>query len=226
MLTVRNMPEALAGIRFAASTSCPAPDPRFARGPSELCCLAVKWDGTVPAGGLIVQEKVDGIRALYFDGQLWTREGSAIGGAGHIIAELREIERAFGRPMFLDGEFQVNAALKPTLAHFSSGGRDGDAGRLFLFDALPLDEWRADACTLPLSARLSALQGVMAQHAGQCVSVLPSCLCASPDAVLAFAADIWTREGEGAVAKVPGSIYRRRRYSDWAKIKGNRQWGN
>lgn len=219
MLTVRNMPGALAGTRFTASTSCPAPDPRFARGPSELCALAVKWDGTVPAEGLTVQEKIDGIRALYFDGRLWTREGSTIGGAGHILAELQAIERAFSRAMFLDGEFQVDGALKPTLAHFARGGRYGDAGRLFLFDALPLDEWRADACTTPLSSRLSALQAVMAQRAGQCVSVLPSRLCASPDGVQAFASDIWTREGEGAVVKVPGSLYRRRRDAAWAKVK-------
>ena len=128
MLTAHNMPEALAGVRFTASTSCPAPAPRFARGPSELCALAVKWDGTVPAGGLIVQEKIDGLRALWIDGQLWTREGSVISGAQHIIAELQAMERAVGRPMFLDGEFQVDGALKPTLAHFSSGGRYGDAG--------------------------------------------------------------------------------------------------
>jgi ATP-dependent DNA ligase len=219
MLTVTNMPEALAGVRFTASTPCPAPDPRFVRGPSELCCLAVKWDGTVPSGGLIVQEKIDGIRAAYFDGQLWTREGNAIGGVDHILAELHAIEWAFGRPMFLDGEFQVDGALKPTLAHFARRGRYGDAGRLNLFDALPLDQWRADACTIPLSARLSALQAVMGKRRGEHVSALPSCVCGSPDAVRAYAGQIWARGGEGAVAKAPDSLYRRRRDAAWMKAK-------
>lgn len=219
MLTVRNMPDAMATVRLFAPPALPDRDPRFVHGPSELCTLAVKWDGTVPADGLIVQEKVDGIRALWIDGQLVTRGGNAIGGTSHIAAALAQLERSFGRPMFLDGEFQVDDALRPTLRHLANGGRYGDAGRLFLFDAVPLDDWRADRCPMPLSARLKALDAARDALAGDAVSVLPWRSCVTSGAVRGEAESVWARSGEGLVAKVPASFYRRRRYRAWAKVK-------
>lgn len=218
MLTVRNMPDALATVRLFAPSALPDRDPRFVHGPSELCALAVKWDGTVPAGGLIVQEKVDGIRALWIDGQLVTRGGNAIGGVSHIAAALAQFERAFGRPMMFDGEFQVDGALRPTLRHFAGGGRYGDAGHLFLFDSVPIDDWRADRCPMPLSARLKALDAAGAALAGDPVSVLPWRLCVASAAVQAEGRAVWARAGEGLVAKVPASPYRRKRLGDWLKV--------
>lgn len=219
MLTVRNMPDAMATVRLFAPPALPDRDPRFVHGPSELCTLAVKWDGTVPADGLIVQEKVDGIRALWIDGQLVTRGGNAIGGTSHIAAALAQLERSFGRPMFLDGEFQVDDALRPTLRHFANGGRYGDAGHLFLFDAVPLDAWRADTCQMPLMARLKALEAAGAALAGDAVSVLPWRLCVTPGAVQGEVEVIWEQGGEGLVAKVSASLYRRRRDAAWGKVK-------
>jgi len=219
MLPVVNMPGLIEGVHFFTPPPLPPRDPRFARRPVELCSLAVKWNGTVPAGGLIIQEKIDGIRALWIDGHLVTREGNAIGGTSHIAAALAGLERAFGRRMMFDGEFQVDGALRPTLRHFANGGRYGDAGHLFLFDAVPLDDWRGDRCQMPLTARLKALDAVGAALAGDAVSVLPWRLCASPGGVQAEAAAVWTRGGEGLVAKVPDSIYRRRRGDAWAKVK-------
>ncbi|KXU30917.1 hypothetical protein AXW74_15040 [Sphingobium sp. AM] len=184
------MPDVLATVRLFAPPALPERDPRFAHGPAELCALAVKWDGTVPTGGLIVQEKLDGIRALWIDGQLVTRGGTAIGGTSHIAAALAPLERVFGRPMMLDGEFQVDGALQPTLRHFANGGRYGDAGRLFLFDAVPLDDWRADRCPMPLTARLNALDAAGAALTGDAVSVLPWRPCLTPGAVQAEAARV------------------------------------
>ncbi|MFC4593695.1 hypothetical protein [Sphingobium tyrosinilyticum] len=219
MLTIRNDPDALASLRLFTPPPLAPRDPRFVRGPSELCTLAVKWDGTVPGGGLIVQEKVDGIRALWIDGQLVTREGNAIGGTSHIAAALARLEQAFGRRMMFDGEFQVGAALQPTLRHFANGGRYGDAGHLFLFDAVPLEDWRTDRCQIPLTARLDVLDAGGAALRGDAVSVLPRRLVATPSAVQRDAEGIWAREGEGLVAKVPTSLYRRRRDMAWAKVK-------
>lgn len=219
MLPVINMPDALTSVQLFTPPSLPERDARFVRGPSELCTLAVKWDGKVPVGGLIVQEKVDGIRALWIDGQLVTREGHAIGGTGHIAEALAKLEKAFGRRMMLDGEFQVDGALRPTLRHFANGGRYGDAGRLFLFDAVPLDDWRGDRCQMPLGVRLEALDAAGAVLAGDTVSVLPWRLCASSGAVQAEAAAVWARNGEGLVAKVPASRYQRRRDPSWIKVK-------
>ncbi|PJG48318.1 hypothetical protein CAF53_08750 [Sphingobium sp. LB126] len=213
------MPDAMATVRLFAPPALPERDPRFVHGPAELCTLAMKWDGTVPAGGLIVQEKIDGIRALWIDGQLVTRGGNAIGGTSHIAAALALLERSFGRPMMLDGEFQVDGALRPTLQHFANGGRYGDAGRLFLFDAVPLDDWRADKCPMPLGARLKALDAAGSALADDAVSVLKWRCYVTPGAVQGEAEAVWEQGGEGLVAKVPASLYRRRRDGAWAKVK-------
>jgi len=219
MLPVINMPDLVEGVHFFTPPPLPPRDPRFVRGPSELCTLAMKWDGTVSADGLIVQEKVDGIRAVFYEGRLWTRSGNSIGGVDHIVAVLIKLEQAFGRRMFLDGEFQVDGALRPTLRHFANGGRYGDAGRIFLFDAVPLEDWRADRCQMPLRERLEALDAAAATLVDHPASVLPWRLCASPGAVQTEAAAVWTRGGEGLVAKAPNSVYRRRRESAWMKVK-------
>jgi ATP-dependent DNA ligase len=206
-------------VRLFTPPPLPERDPRFVRGPAELCALATKWDGTVPTGGLIVQEKADGIRALWIDGRLVTREGNPIGGTSHIAAALAALEQAFGRPMMFDGEFQVDGALRPTLRHFAGGGRYGDAGHLFLFDAVPLEDWRADRCQMPLTARLEALDAAGAALVGDAVSVLRWRLCASPGAVRVAANAVWARDGEGLISKASGSLYRRRRDAAWAKVK-------
>ena len=219
MLPIINLPSALSTVRLFTPPPSPERDPRFVRGPAELCALAVKWDGTVPAGGLIVQEKIDGIRAVAYEGKVWTRGANSIGGTDHIVAALADLERSFGRRMFFDGEFQVDGALRPTLRHFANGGRYGDAGRLFLFDAVPLGEWRGDRSQMPLSARLKALDAAGGVLAGDTVNVLPWHHCASSGAVQAEAAAVWARNGEGLVAKMPASSYRRRRDPAWVKIK-------
>ena len=197
----------------------PPRDPRFIPQPSELCMLATKWDCTVPAGGLIVQEKIDGIRALWFDGQLWTREGTPILGVAHVTADLRAIERRAGEPLFLDGELQVDGTLAATTRHFRAAGRYGDAGLLHLFDALPLADWKADAYDLPLGARLQRLEHALGDERGASVRLLPSRLCGCAATVLAHAAAVWAHGGEGSVGKVAGSAYRRRRSSAWCKVK-------
>ena len=142
-----------------------------------------------------------------------------IGGTSHIADTLTTLERAFGRRVMFDGEFQVDGALRPTLRHFAGGGRYGDAGRLFLFDALPLDGWRTDRCQMPLTARLDALDAAGAALVGSPVSVLAWCICGTPGAVQVEAARVWARDGEELVSKVPGSLYRRRRAPDWMKVK-------
>ncbi len=205
MLKVRNMPELLASVRLV-NEPVRSRDPRFIREPANLCMLVTHWKGAIPAGGLICQEKIDGIRALWIDGRLVTREGNEIGGADHIAAELRAIETAFGRPMFLDGEFQVDGTLKATMRHFLQCGRYGPAGRLFLFDALPMTEWRSDTSGEALWARLDALTKVMAPISTEHVSVLTFHHCATAAEVTALAESVWARNGEGLVAKAPASL--------------------
>lgn len=194
----------------------------FAPTPAELCTLATKWDGTVPDGGLIVQEKIDGWRACWVDGQLLTRGGAPIDGVEHIATELRDLERACGTRMFFDGEFQVGGTLAATKAYAERGWRAGEAlGELYLFDALPREEWRRDECATPLSTRLAVLAAAMSRTSIRLhhVSMLPWSLRGTAEAVRADAKRVWQRGGEGLVVKPPASLYRRMRSREWGKVK-------
>ena len=181
--------------------------------------LATDWRGDVPEGGLVVQQKIDGIRALWLGDRLITREGSRILGVDHIAAELRQLQAAFGRPMMMDAELQVDGALRPTTRHFQRQGRDGDAGRLHLFDAIPIENYRQNDCTQPLTARLSALDAAADHCTLSAVGVLPWRILGSVETVRAAAERVWATGGEGLVIKAPVSTYHRGRSRDWLKVK-------
>lgn len=62
-------------------------NPRFARQPSELCQLAGVWKPGQTVAGFTAEEKIDGVRAIWFDGTLWSREGVPYD-LPHVTAEL------------------------------------------------------------------------------------------------------------------------------------------
>lgn len=206
------------------------------RRPSSLCQLARDWMGEIPEGGAMVERKHDGWRALWFKGQLWTRNGMPYRGIGHIVPVLQAIEREFGCPMFLDGEFVVGEGvntLAQTKAHQERGWRGGDAGRLWLFDAMPLAAWEGDCCPTPLYARKQALTdavGAMKAHplsweyswweSGDCpVAVVPDQWAFDMADAETMAREVWSAGGEGVVIKDPMSAYRRNRNSAWCKYR-------
>lgn len=196
------------------------PPPLFTQAPSELCMLASPWDGVVPPGGLIGQEKIDGWRACWIDGELRTRGGGTIEGIQHIAEELRRFERAFPTRMFFDGEFQVDGTLAATKRYAERGWREGGAlGRFYIFDAVPREEWRRDACQVPLTERLAALDAGLGSFDAEHIKALPWSPYGTAEVVLMAATDVWARGGEGLVVKAAGSLYRRSRSRDWMKVK-------
>ncbi len=213
------------------------PHPALQRGPRELVQLAGEWRGGVPDGGTWVEEKHDGVRAAYIDGRLLTREGVEIGGVGHILHRLSGIERAYCRPLFLDGEFIAPGGFQATLRHIGQGLRAPEQGTLHLFDVLHADEWQANNCDRPLyerKAMLSRLVGIQSddddgwtwragtygkEPDGPPVAIIPDVWCGTQADVEQMASEIWARGGEGVVVKDAMSLYRRERSNAWRKFK-------
>lgn len=219
------------------------PHPALLRRPATLCQLAGIYRGNIgdPAGTWC-EPKVDGVRACWIDGELMSgREGVRMHGVGHIVAQLRRIEAAAGHPMFFDGEYQVDGDYRATMRHMGRKARAPQEGTLWLFDALPLDRWRADDDDQPLYARKQALtalvEPITREHgagglswewpagsrgrapAGDAVRLMPDEWLAGGAEVAARAAEVWAAGGEGLVLKDATAPYRRNRSNAWRKVK-------
>lgn len=211
--------------------------------PRELCQLAGRWSGSVPDGGVGAEVKIDGWRASWFpglDGQakLWTRNGQPIEGIAHIAHRLAIMERIAGEPMFFDGEFQVDGSLAATKRWCEAGWKiGGNAGTLYLFDAMPLADWqrgRCDVRQIDRKARLRQIDREAAadplswewapQSHGQghdtpIVEILDDLWLETADDVRDEANRVWARGGEGIVLKDPEAPYVRARSDAWQKVK-------
>jgi ATP-dependent DNA ligase len=199
-------------------TTPPPPDRRFAPSPVEICQLAGTWSPRALAPGWQVEEKHDGIRCLWFDGQLWTREGEALD-LPHIAAEAARLERRFGQPMFLDGEYVEPGGFHATLSVIGSRGKRAATGTFHVFDAVPLGEWRADACEKPLTARQALLRLAVGDWSPRALRIVQPRPVANGADVERIAAGIWAAAGEGVIAKDGASLYRRHRSDTWLKLK-------
>lgn len=214
------------------------PHPALQRRPTELCQLAsnANWSGKVPAGGIWAEPKHDGIRCLWINGELRTREGLLIHGTGHIVTALRRIERREGVRLFVDGEFVVNGAFRDTQAHFSRGARAEDDGTLWAFDAMPYEDWATRGSDTPLFSRQRLLCDVLARDAARDswewdegthgrpppadpIRRVEGQWLASEADVWTEARAIWARGGEGLVLKDLEGGYQRKRCNDWLKVK-------
>ena len=216
---------------------------------NELCQLAVDWDGTVPDGGMMCDEKLDGFRAMYFAGidgvpRLWTRAGMAIEGTEHIRHRLSLLEQVAGCRLFVDGEFVVDGALAATKTWCERGWRSGEqAGVFHAFDVLRFDDWRRGGSDMPLYERKAWLQQLIGavdedpalswdwregsrgrDEDRPAVVIVPDEWIFNADDALDAARRVWVRDGEGCMLKIADAPYARGRNGAWRKVKASGPW--
>lgn len=209
---------------------------------SSLVQLASDWRGVLPADGMMVEEKVDGFRAIYLPDhtgrkRLFTRGGMPIEGTTHILYRLAQIERAAGCAMVFDGEFQVSGTLDATKRWAESGWKaGGEAGQLFLFDCMPLADWERGRCAMPLVERKALLTRLAAESEADGwewrpgsrgrddalppVVVLEDSWAFDAADVVAEVRRVWAAGGEGCMLKDAEAPYIRNRNAAWLKAKG------
>lgn len=190
------------------------------RGPmaGQLCQLVADFNGQVPAGGCILEPKLDGIRALWIDGQLVTREGAPIEGAGHIAHALRWLDRDGAVPLFVDAEYTVGT-FDETLRHFRSRGQRGDAGTLHVFDVMPMRVWRGQDVGHALHARRKRVDEMFQPLGSAGIIPMPWSWIDDAEDARRAAEAIWDAGGEGVVLKHANSTYRLGRSRNWQRIK-------
>ena len=187
----------------------------------ELCMLArdvepEQLDQLPRAERRLVQLKADGVRAVYAEGRIVSREGVPLDCALHCQPALRRLEQAFGRPMVFDGEYVEEDGFLATIA----AQRRGEGyGVMWLFDAMPLDEWAAGGSDAPALWRLQELRKRVMLAESPFVGMLDFWEMDADQTRAKFAELI--REGyEGLVTKDPASPYVRARSDAWRRLKG------
>ena len=109
---------------------------------------------------LMVQPKLDGMRAIYMHGNFWTRSG--------IIFPNVKLDEYFKslkghEDNVLDGELYIhNQPFQKLASTLNADDAPIPNGlRYVVYDAIPKDEWVAQKCNLTYQARLEALRGVV-----------------------------------------------------------------
>lgn len=212
-----------------------------------LCQLASTWRGHDPPAGALIEQKVDGWRAVWMHNleglpRLFTRTGVLIEGTGHIQHRLEAMERAAGMPMVFDGEIQVGTTLQETKAWCELGHKQGgEAGTFYVFDCMSYDDWKAGGSDTPLIQRKMRLTGLW--HAGEKllsedwdwrpgsrgrdadshpVRVLPHAMAWERADIVRAAVHVWNSGGEGVMLKELDAPYQRNRSKTWLKV--GRPW--
>jgi DNA ligase-1 len=173
-----------------------------------------------PEWGAIVDEKIDGIRAIWLGhGAPKTREGNEIECAWWTSGVLPILAERLGPgEWMIDAELTVGDSIESTLAAFKRGGHATDA-ILHVFDAIPLAEWESGKPGDPLHERKRRLRAAFAQGPIMGMRLVRSWECADPAYVDGIATRIWQEGGEGVVVKDRRAPYARSRTRAWWKLK-------
>lgn len=182
----------------------------------EPCCLPQTWSAETQPRHALVQPKIDGIRALYVDTSIITREGQPLDCALHCLPALVELERLYGCKMVFDGEYREPEGFEATL---SAMRRGLGVGTFHLFDAIPYAEWARNKCTERLDSRLLKLDEVAGAVELTFVEIVDFSFIGGAEEAMALANVEWSHGGEGLVVKDRLAPYSRGKSNTWLKLK-------
>ena len=194
------------------------------RMPDSLCQIVVDYKpGDWPDRGALVEEKIDGIRALWMNTRLTSREGADLLSTEPLWEECAALAKAIDPSCtggaFLDGEWIEPGGFGPTLAMHGRNASGKAEGVYYVFDALPEQVflWRVVGAEL-IDRRLK-IEREIARLGLTRVKLLPARRIHQEAEAMNYAREVWARGGEGIVIKDPFSRYGRVRSPDWRRVK-------
>lgn len=173
------------------------------------------WSADKHPRGAHGQLKVDGVRAVFVDTSILSREALPLDCALHCLPALHDLEQLYGEPMVFDAEYQEPEGFQATLAAMRRGTGCGTA---WVFDAVPYAQWKINRFSQPIEERVGRLVELAARIESPFVSVLPLFDVATAEDAQSIAETIWARGGEGIVVKARRSPYVRGKSSLWLKL--------
>lgn len=182
----------------------------------EPCLLPMHWSAAQHPKNAVAQLKVDGVRALYIDTSIVTREALPLDCALHCLPSLHELERLYGCKMVFDGEYLEPGGFQATIAAMRAG--EG-VGSIWLFDAVPYDEWARNRFTQPLEERVRRLCQLEVRLGSPFIRSLGLTSVPAAADAQSYAETVWARGDEGIVVKNARDTYHRGKSKIWLKLK-------
>lgn len=187
--------------------------------PRELCQLVTDYAPRLDwSGPAWIEAKHDGIRALWIDGELVTRNGIPIAATAHWWPMFRRMEERAGQRLVIDGEWIEPGGFDATRRAFQAGGKVAAVGRVYVWDAMPYSVWESGTDERPQRERRAALMGLLHDE-GEPIRRCPGRLVERIGKAQDAARYVWAQGGEGVVVKNPAAPYIRARTPDWLRIK-------
>mmetsp|Transcript_15456 Transcript_15456/g.36724 ORF Transcript_15456/g.36724 Transcript_15456/m.36724 type:complete len:345 (-) Transcript_15456:151-1185(-) len=176
-----------------------------------LIALAQSWDGKLDPTGLLMSEKLDGMRALW-DGQgdLWSR-------AGHKVMAPEWFKKDLPQGMVLDGElFLGRGQFQDLMSICRTHVPDHDAWKRVRFVVF-------DAPLVPggLKSRLQAARETAFNNSDSLpfAKLHPQTVCRGHEQLQKMLGEVQAEGGEGLMLRKAGAHHRSGRTSDLLKVK-------
>ena len=174
--------------------------------------LASQFKDTLWRDGLMGSVKLDGLRCVVRQGQLFSRTGRPIKGMTHIEEQL------YGDDNF-DGEIMVPGETFQSASGLIRSGKDVPQAKLFLFDCL-------EQFDLPFALRYNALIRAATARGWSLSLAKPGTITALRHRTFASLDEMYDIYNkalvggyEGLVLKTPNHEYQMKRSKDWMKVK-------
>ncbi len=191
------------------------------RGPYFCQMVSDYRAGRWPQYGAVVEEKLDGIRALWVGGRLATRNGADLPATESLWSDCEKLAARFDGEAVLDGEWIEPGGLMATKAVRDTRGKGLAIGRYVVWDALPVAAWAGREHSRDLLDRRHALEMAFAKLKLTRVHLMPMRRIWEEWEAMEYAREVWARGGEGVVVKDPRSRYTCTRDETWQRIKWN-----
>lgn len=169
-------------------------------------------------------QKLNGVRATYYNGQLIARSGSPYTGVEHIISSLRWADQ---NDMVLDGELTLkdkgnmsdNEAFRVATGILNSDSVNKTGICYTIFDAIPLKDFENPAPKTPYSVRRIILSEFFKTEASEYVSVLPVLYEGEDQSRIPELLEQMVREDKEGLMVNTDVPYRRTRHRGILKVK-------
>lgn len=158
-----------------------------------------------------ISPKLDGLRAVYKNGEFYSRAGNIFVGLSSLKSEMEDLMQQLAMPCQFDGELMVDGEHFNEISGKIRAFTEADNAHYHIFD-MPSSEYTQ-------TARLAFLDMIALRFNYPHITFVPHTTVMSVDAISTKYAEYLADGYEGAIVKQENGVYQDSRTWDWMKLK-------